>query len=202
VIKIGRGRPPSSTPREHACGWESPPPPERFKFNSRPNIILISGDDFEYGVWPIRSEDTRSEMRGYADGPGYVNNSAIYKDLFPTIRRWMIEDGLYLHRHVAASVCSPSRKQLLSGRSVWSQGNGDWLPIRPRYSLISDKMRQAGYTNHFVGKWYKQSHELLGVETRRAAANENITGISPRLPQTYSLGFASSAGRSDPRPHH
>ena len=35
------------------------------------------------------------------------------------------------------------------------QGNGDWLPIRPRYSLISDKLKQAGYTNHFVGKWYE-----------------------------------------------
>ena len=60
---------------------------------------------------------------------------------------------MYLNRHYTASVCSPSRKQLLSGRSVWSQGNGDWLPIRPRYSLISDKLKQAGYTNHFLGKW-------------------------------------------------
>jgi arylsulfatase A-like enzyme len=59
-------------------------------------------------------------MKGFSDGPGYLDNRAIFKDLFPTIRKHMVEDGMYLHRHYAASVCSPSRKQLIAGRSVWS----------------------------------------------------------------------------------
>jgi arylsulfatase A-like enzyme len=146
------------------------------KYGSKPNIVLINGDDWEWGMFPIHNSDTPSDMKDASTGPGLPPNNPIYSQMYPTIRRHMVEDGIYLSRHYAQSVCSPSRKQLLSGRSVWSQvryaytslsptpisvhdllcasqGNGDWLPIRPRYSLISDKLKQAGYTNHFVGKW-------------------------------------------------
>jgi len=104
-------------------------------------------------MFPIHTSDTPSDMKDAAQGPGLAPNDPVYSQMYPNIRHHMINNGMYLNRHYAASVCTPSRKQLLSGRSVWSQSNGDWLPIRPRYSLISDKLKQAGYTNHFVGKW-------------------------------------------------
>lgn len=104
-------------------------------------------------MFPIHTSDTPSDMKDAAQGPGLAPNDPVYSQMYPNIRHHLINNGMYLNRHYAASVCTPSRKQLLSGRSVWSQSNGDWLPIRPRYSLISDKLKQAGYTNHFVGKW-------------------------------------------------
>ena len=119
-----------------------------------PTIVVGVHTDWEYGMFPISTSDTPVDMKDYGAGPGLAPNDPIYTQMYPNVRKHFVEEGMYMNRHYAASVCSPSRKQLLSGRSVWSQGNGDWLPIRPRYSLISDKLKQANYTNHFVVKWY------------------------------------------------
>ena len=113
-------------------------------------------------MFPIHASDTPATMKDSAAGPGLAPNDPMYSQMYPNVRKHFVEEGMYLNRHYTASVCSPSRKQLLSGRSIWSQGNGDWLPVRPRYSMISDKLKQAGYTNHFVGKWH------LGDISRRS----------------------------------
>ena len=71
-------------------------------------------------------------MKGYADGPGIGPNKDLCDIVYPTVRKHMVEEGLYLHRHYAASVCSPSRKQLLTGRAVWSQVRSSRLSTRLR----------------------------------------------------------------------
>lgn len=79
---------------------------------------------WEWSAYPVRAEDTPSDMKGYGNGARLANNDAKYKELFPSIRKHMVEEGLTLNRHYAASVCTPSRKQLLTGRSVATQNNG------------------------------------------------------------------------------
>ena len=108
-------------------------------------------DDFEYGVFPVKKSDGVG-MKDEGVGPGIVDNHDAYHALYPTMRRVMVEEGVYMHRHYAASVCTPSRKQLLTGRSVATQGNGEWNGVRPRYSLLSDKLKQAGYKTKMLGK--------------------------------------------------
>lgn len=93
---------------------------------------MIYTDDWEYAAFPIQSTDTPSDMKGANDGPGLVDNDAAYNGIYPNLRKHIVENGFYMHRHYAASVCTPSRKQILSGRSVATQDNGEWFPIRPR----------------------------------------------------------------------
>lgn len=52
-------------------------------------------------------------------------------------------------------------RSILTPFSSPSQNNGDWLPIRPRYSTIADKLKQAGYKNHMIGKWCARPSPVL-----------------------------------------
>jgi len=71
--------------------------------------------------------------------------------------------GIRLGRHYAYSVCSPTRRSILSGRFPVTLGAGqasvcsDFLPLP--FTLVSEKLNQSGYSCHFVGKGH------LGYET-------------------------------------
>jgi len=68
----------------------------------------------------------------------------------------LADAGIRLGRHYAYSVCSPTRRSILSGRFPVTLGAGqasvcsDLLPLP--LTLISEKLNRSGYSCHFVGK--------------------------------------------------
>ena len=68
----------------------------------------------------------------------------------------LADAGIRLGRHYAFTVCSPTRRSILSGRFPVTLGAGqanvcsDYLPLP--FTLISEKLNRSGYACHFVGK--------------------------------------------------
>jgi arylsulfatase I/J len=79
----------------------------------------------------------------------------------------LVEDGLELDRFYTEKICSPTRSSLLSGRhgihvnqqNVYPEVNnpedliGGYQGIPLNMSTMAEKLHDAGYVNHLVGKW-------------------------------------------------
>lgn len=108
-------------------------------------------DDWSATYWPSTSGmDTTSDA---GVNHKVMDNDQAMASLFPKIKH-LQDEGIYMNRFYASPVCTPSRKQILSGRYVYSQGNGDWRSLRARYTTISEKLKQAGYATAGTGKWH------------------------------------------------
>ena len=73
----------------------------------------------------------------------------------------LAESGLILDRHYTYKFCSPSRSSLLSGRlpfhvNIYNDDPtlmpGQGVPVN--MTMISSKLKTAGYVSHFIGKWH------------------------------------------------
>lgn len=104
-----------------------------------PNVVLIYADDLGYGDL------------------GCYGNSRIPT---PNCDRLASEGVRFTHAYAAASVCTPSRYALLTGRYPWRTwlkkgvvGNTPALIEEGRYTL-ANVFRDAGYATAAVGKWH------------------------------------------------
>ena len=104
---------------------------------------------------------------GWAD-VGYHRNTS--KDDVPTPNiDSLVKEGLQLDQHYVYNWCSPSRSALLSGRlpihvnDEAKVSNAAYNPKDPvsgfmgiprNMTVISAKMKEAGYATHQVGKWH------------------------------------------------
>jgi arylsulfatase A len=100
----------------------------------RPNIIVILADDLGYGD---------------------VGCYGATKIKTPHIDRLASEGRRFTDAHSPASVCSPSRYGLLSGRYPWRlhQKNNDYHLEQDRLNLAS-MLKTRGYHTAAIGKWH------------------------------------------------
>ena len=101
---------------------------------TKPNIVIILADDLGYG-----------DLSCYG----------ARKIRTPHIDRLAKEGVRFTDAHSAASVCSPSRYGLLSGRSPWrlhKKGN-DYHLEKDRMSIAS-MLKAQGYRSAAIGKWH------------------------------------------------
>lgn len=99
-----------------------------------PNIVIIFADDLGYG-----------DLSCYG----------ATKIATPNMDRLAREGMKLTDAHSAASLCSPSRYGLLTGRSPWrlhKKGNGYRLKIGQK--TIASFLKDAGYKSAAIGKWH------------------------------------------------
>ncbi|MBN2475718.1 MAG: arylsulfatase [Pirellulales bacterium] len=106
----------------------------------RPNVLLILADDL-----------------GYGDVGCYNPESKV---LTPHLDK-LARQGLRLtDAHSPATVCTPSRYSVLTGRMCFRTGvrgvltGVDGPLIEPRRLTVAELLRQQGYTTGCVGKWH------------------------------------------------
>ncbi len=107
---------------------------------NQPNVLIILADDLGYG-----------DLSCY--GASKVKT--------PNIDRIARTGMLFTDAHSPASVCSPSRYNLLTGRYAWRtwvQSSTVWandpLLIEPERFTLADLFHQQGYTTACIGKWH------------------------------------------------
>ncbi|XP_060572636.1 arylsulfatase B-like [Ruditapes philippinarum] len=117
----------------------------------QPNILLVVADD--YGFHDI----------------GY-HGSEIKT---PNLDKLALS-GVRLENYYVQPICTPTRSQLLSGRYQIHTGlqHGIIWPASPNgvpldSPLISEKMKEAGYSTHAVGKWHVGFYKKPFVPTSR-----------------------------------
>ncbi|HEY1081086.1 MAG TPA: arylsulfatase [Prosthecobacter sp.] len=111
-----------------------------------PNIIFILADDLGYG-----------DIGAYKKQPSKIPT--------PNVDRIAREGIRFTDAHSPASVCSPTRYALLTGRYAWRSGlqSGVIRPwegplLKKDQPTVATLLKEAGYSTGMVGKWH------LGIE--------------------------------------
>lgn len=114
-----------------------------------PNIVFIFADDMGYGDVSALNPHARTQTRA--------------------LDRLARQGITFTEAHASASVCTPSRYGLLTGRYAFRSERGAYgiqgftgPVIEPEQETIATVLKRAGYTTACIGKW----HLGLGWQTR------------------------------------
>ncbi len=110
--------------------------------SSKPNIVFIFADDMGYGDVSALNPAART--------------------LTPAIDKLVSEGIAFTQAHASASVCTPSRYGLLTGRYAFRSEDGaasgiggfHKSVIEPGRETLASMLKSAGYTTACIGKWH------------------------------------------------
>lgn len=155
---------------------------------SRPNIVLLLSDD-------QRPDTIRA-----------LGNDSIHT---PHLDR-LVREGTAFTRAISAyPICTPSRAEIMTGSSAFSNGVFDFGgKIDPTAAVWAETMRRAGYHTSYVGKWhndgrpnargYEETIRLLVGGTGRRWAIRSYDWKGRTI--TGYRGWAFESGAGDPEP--
>jgi arylsulfatase A len=109
---------------------------------SKPNIVFIFADDMGYGDVSALNEAARTHT--------------------PAIDKLLSEGMSFTEAHASASVCTPSRYGLLTGRYAFRSEIGaatglngfHQSVIEPGRETLASVLKSAGYSTACIGKWH------------------------------------------------
>ncbi len=117
------------------------PPAARAETAKKPNIVVILADDMGYGDLGCQNPDSKIST--------------------PNLDRLATEGVRFTDAHAPASVCSPTRYGILTGRYCWrsrlqSSVLWEWDPplIEPDRLTLPALLKQHGYATACIGKWH------------------------------------------------
>ena len=158
----------------------------------RMNVVVILADDL-----------------GWAD-PGCYG-SKYHKT--PNLDRLAAAGARFTHAYAAASICSPTRAALLTGKYPARLNLTDWLPGRPdrpdqklRRPVIATQipateitlpaaLKAAGYTTGHLGKWHLGGQ---GAGPKQRGFDVSIGGDAAGSPASYFAPFKNKGDRFMP----
>lgn len=150
-----------------------------FSQNTRPNVVVIFADDMGYGDVSGLNPHARTET--------------------PNID-YLIENGIsFAEAHASASVCTPSRYGLLTGRYAFRGAarrvvNGFGGPvISSERKTLGNMFKESGYVTACIGKWHLgvewQTKDGTKPEYLHESGKSNVDYSRPILTGPNDFGF-------------
>lgn len=137
--------------------------------NEKPNIILVFADDISARELPVYGSNV------WTDPVGKNTQDKQYLAKTPVLDR-LAEEGCWITQPWGATVCSPSRAMMMTGRYAhhhkwWTNGDlGEYITEKgvrqpwPLYEsspiLIGHVAQQAGYGTYWAGKTQMKGSDL------------------------------------------
>jgi arylsulfatase A-like enzyme len=148
-----------------------------------PNIIIIFTDDMGYG--DVNALNTNSRIQT------------------PNLDKLVREGISFTNAHSSASVCTPSRYGLLTGRygfrsksAAYGIGGFDGPVIEEGRETLASLLKRSGYTTGIVGKWHLglewQTKDGLPASLDRTTGYSNVeySKIVKKGPNSYGFDYS------------
>ena len=148
-----------------------------------PNIIIIFADDMGYGDVSALNPDSHIQT--------------------PNLDKLVREGISFTNAHSSASVCTPSRYGLLTGKygfrsksSAYGIGGFDGPVIEEGRETLASLLKRSGYTTGIVGKWHLglewQTKDGLPARLDQTTGNSNVdySKIIKKGPNSYGFDYS------------